>query len=150
MDQAPAPAPGPPLVPTTDLSPARGGNTEGLCDGEAVDLTQIPKQLDAQFAALDVDSSLRPTTIKTGARARVCVCGRGRVGCLTSGCTISLVGDIWTKRAQKSLLGRLVQSNMNSILQKTEKDKAFDLLDALTRSVRWAPQYYSCTPAFGD
>ena len=40
---------------------------------ETVDLTQIPKQLDAQFEALDEDSSLRPTVIKTGVRARACV-----------------------------------------------------------------------------
>jgi hypothetical protein len=38
-----------------------------------VDLTQIPKQLDAQFEALDEDSALRPTVIKTGVCSRVCV-----------------------------------------------------------------------------
>jgi replication-associated recombination protein RarA len=50
-----------------------------------------------------------------------------------------IAGETWTRRAQKSLLGKLVQSSMNSTSQKTEKDKAFDLLDALSRSVRWSP-----------
>ena len=43
---------------------------------ETVDLTQIPKQLDAQFEALDEDSSLRPTVIKTGVCARAPVSPR--------------------------------------------------------------------------
>ena len=88
-----------------------------------MDLTQIPKQLDAQFEALDEDSSLRPTVIKTG------MCSLQRC----------IAGESWTRRAQKSLLGKLVQSSMNSTSQKTEKDKAFDLLDALSRSVRRTP-----------
>merc|ERR1711871_1628224 len=106
---APVPAPAPAPAPATDSPSVHGADEEGTqVDGEQMDLMQIPKQLDAQFEALDEDSSLRPTIIKTG--------------------------ETWTRRAQKNLLGKLVQSSMNKKSQKTEKDKAFDLLDALSRS----------------
>ena len=136
---APSPAPAPAAAPATDVPSvpvADAAAEQAQVDGEAVDLTQIPKQLDAQFEALDEDSSLRPTVIKTGvcARARVCVLPLA----FLSSCGAAS-GETWTKRAQKSLLGKLVQSSMNSTAQKTEKDKAFDLLDALSRSVRPAP-----------
>ena len=136
---APSPAPAPAAAPATDVPSvpvADAAAEQTQVDGEAVDLTQIPKQLDAQFEALDEDSSLRPTVIKTGvcARARVCVLPLA----FLSSCGAAS-GETWTKRAQKSLLGKLVQSSMNSTAQKTEKDKAFDLLDALSRSVRPAP-----------
>lgn len=136
---APSPAPAPAAAPATDVPSvpvAEAAAEQAQVDGEAVDLTQIPKQLDAQFEALDEDSSLRPTVIKTGvcARARVCVLPLA----FLSSCGAAS-GETWTKRAQKSLLGKLVQSSMNSTAQKTEKDKAFDLLDALSRSVRPAP-----------
>jgi len=66
----PAPAP------ATDSPSVHGEDEEGAhVDGELVDLTQIPKQLDAQFEALDEDSSLRPTVIKTGMCLRVCAPG---------------------------------------------------------------------------
>ena len=135
LDRAPAPA----AAPATDVPSLRVAEApaeQAQVDGEAVDLTQIPKQLDAQFEALDEDSSLRPTVIKTGvcARARVCVLPLA----FLSSCGAAS-GETWTKRAQNSLLGKLVQSSMNSTAQKTEKYKAFDILDALSRSVRPAP-----------
>ena len=43
-------------------------------------------------------------------------------------------GDRWTKKSQKSLLSKLTSSALGSTEQKSEKDKAFDLLDALSRS----------------
>ena len=135
LDRAPAPA----AAPATDVPSvpvAEAAAEEAQVDGEAVDLTQIPKQLDAQFEALDEDSSLRPTVIKTGVCARARVCGLPLAFLSSCG---AASGETWTKRAQKSLLGKLVQSSMNSTAQKTEKDKAFDLLDALSRSVRPAP-----------
>jgi len=57
---------------------------------------------------LDEDSALRPTIIKTG--------------------------DIWTKSSPAALLAPPVQQTLTVEEQKTEKNKAFDLLDALTRS----------------
>eukprot|EP01043_Picozoa_sp_COSAG02_P035900 COSAG02_NODE_2599_length_8448_cov_229.846568_4_plen_887_part_00 len=60
-------------APANDSPAVHGADAEGPhVDGEPVDLTQIPKQLDAQFEALDEDSSLRPTIIKTGMCLRVC------------------------------------------------------------------------------
>ena len=76
--------------------------------GEAVDFTQIPKELNRQYDALDEDASLRPTVIKTGER--------------------------WTKRSQASLLSKLSASTVDEEQQKTERNRAFDLLDALSRS----------------
>ena len=136
---APSPAPAPAAAPATDVPSvpvAEAAAEQAQVDGEAVDLTQIPKQLDAQFEALDEDSSLRPTVIKTGVCARARVCGLPLAFLSSCG---AASGETWTKRAQRSLLGKLVQSSMNSTAQKTEKDKAFDLLDALSRSVRPAP-----------
>jgi hypothetical protein len=61
-----------------------------------------------RFEALDEDAALRPTRIKTG--------------------------EHWTKKTHKGLLGKLSSSSMGSAEQKAEKDQAFDLLDALSRS----------------
>eukprot|EP00565_Helicotheca_tamesis_P000503 CAMPEP_0185726428 /NCGR_PEP_ID=MMETSP1171-20130828/2414_1 /TAXON_ID=374046 /ORGANISM="Helicotheca tamensis, Strain CCMP826" /LENGTH=970 /DNA_ID=CAMNT_0028394785 /DNA_START=84 /DNA_END=2996 /DNA_ORIENTATION=- len=73
-----------------------------------IDFTLIPKQLDAKFEALDSDSAMRPTVIKSG--------------------------DIWTKRMQENLLTKMHEETLTSDEQKKEKNKAFDLLDALSRS----------------
>jgi hypothetical protein len=74
----------------------------------AVDYTQLPSLLDGRCEALDRDNALRPTTIKTG--------------------------DAWRLKSQKGLLskpkGRTLQADQIS----EEKAKAFDLLDALSRS----------------
>mmetsp|Transcript_7071 Transcript_7071/g.22365 ORF Transcript_7071/g.22365 Transcript_7071/m.22365 type:complete len:146 (+) Transcript_7071:173-610(+) len=64
--------------------------------------------MDKMFEKLDTDSALRPTIIKAA--------------------------DTWTKRAQKALLAAPETSVLGSDEQKREKDAAFDLLDALTRS----------------
>ena len=61
-----------------------------------------------RFEELDEDAALRPTRIETG--------------------------EHWTKKIQKGLLGKPSSSSMGSIEQKAEKDQAFDLLDALSRS----------------
>lgn len=71
------------------------------------DYTSIPKKLDARFEALDTDSSLRPTIID--------------------------VGNNWTQKCKRTLLGNETVNNLNSDGQKKERDAAFDLLDALTR-----------------
>merc|ERR1712232_1355573 len=70
--------------------------------------TKVPKQMEARFESMDVDNALRPTIISPS--------------------------DRWTKRAQKALLAKPTTSSLGSEDQKKEKDAAFDLLDALTKS----------------
>jgi hypothetical protein len=102
---APAPAP-----PATQPQPA----PESLQPSEgdpvsALDFTAIPAQLDAKFEQLDTDAALRPTTIKAG--------------------------PSWTKQSQPSLLGKKQTLQcLNGSEQDSEQNKAFDLLDALSRS----------------
>eukprot|EP00971_Amphidinium_carterae_P045348 892236-Amphidinium_carterae.1 len=64
--------------------------------------------MDQKFEAMDTDGSLRPTIIKPG--------------------------EMWSKRAQKALLASPHESCLDTDAQKLEKDAAFDLLDALTKS----------------
>jgi len=64
--------------------------------------------MDQRFERLDEDSALRPTIIKPS--------------------------DTWTKRAQKALLASPTTSTLGADEQKKERDAAFDLLDALTKS----------------
>merc|ERR1719161_2609044 len=64
--------------------------------------------MDARFEALDVDSALRPTILSPSER--------------------------WTKKAQKALLASPTTSTLGGDEQKKERDAAFDLLDALTKS----------------
>merc|ERR1719217_1609893 len=81
----------------------------GGCAGETwADYTEVPKEMDRQFEALDKDGLLRPTIINPS--------------------------DVWTKKAQKALLGKPQTSTLYSDDQLSETQKAFDLLDALTRS----------------
>ena len=107
----------PATAPST--SDARG--SEGRVDKEPVfghvedddgtsgeDYTQLPVKLDEQLSKLDVDSAVRPTIINPG----------------TS----------WSKKAQKSLLSSPVSSTLGKEQQREERNRAFDLLDALTRS----------------
>merc|ERR1712176_796640 len=72
------------------------------------DYTQVPREMDKSFEKMDVDSALRPTIISPS--------------------------GAWTKQAQKALLASPTVSALNSNEQKKEKDAAFDLLDALTKS----------------
>lgn len=83
------------------------GQEEELED-EIEDYTKIPQAIETQFAKLDEDNRLRPTIINPG--------------------------KIWTKKFQKDLLSETKEETLNDDKQETEKDKAFDLLDALSRS----------------
>jgi hypothetical protein len=74
----------------------------------SVDYTQIPIELDRRFQELDEDSALRPTIITPG--------------------------KVWTLRRQKSLLSKAEESTLRKEGQREERDRAFDLLDALSRS----------------
>jgi hypothetical protein len=73
-----------------------------------VDVTAIPRHLDAQFEALDKEGAVRPTIITPGKE--------------------------WTRRAKKALLAHTEASSMGADEQEAEKNRAFDLLDALSRS----------------
>ena len=76
---------------------------------DAADWTNIPKRMDESFEKLDTDSALRPTIMK--------------------------VDTVWQRTTQKGLLSRpICDKTFNIDKQKTEKQKTFDLLDALTRS----------------
>lgn len=77
-------------------------------DGEAVDYTRLPGELDKKFEALDTDGALRATIINPG--------------------------DAWNRSAQKGLLSAPITTRMGAAEQKTEKHRAFDLLDALSKS----------------
>merc|ERR1712107_52250 len=72
------------------------------------DYTQVPRQMDEKFDKLDTDAALRPTIINPS--------------------------ETWIKKAQQSLLAKPKTSLLGRDEQKTEKDAAFDLLDALTKS----------------
>uniref|UniRef100_A0A7R9ZNR5 Uncharacterized protein n=1 Tax=Craspedostauros australis TaxID=1486917 RepID=A0A7R9ZNR5_9STRA len=73
-----------------------------------IDFTLIPKMLDDSMEKYDPDNALRSTIIKTSAS--------------------------WTRKRKASLLTKAESSVLTSSEIKTEKDKAFDLLDALSRS----------------
>jgi hypothetical protein len=74
---------------------------------ESADITSIPSKLDAALGNL-ADASVRPTIIN--------------------------VGSTWTRKSQASLLSSPVDETLYSDSQDKERDKAYDLLDALTRS----------------
>jgi hypothetical protein len=112
---APPPPPAPVVAastPTTTTSstPAQPGTrplqAEG--DGDPLDYTKIPGNLDKKFEELDEDSALRPTIINPG--------------------------DTWSRTSQKGLLSQPATSTLRADDQKRERNKAFDLLDALSKS----------------
>ena len=118
---APAPQPAPPPQPVPGRAPAeraatptphatRGPDMESAPsgDGDVVDYTRIPGMLDKKFEELDEDGALRATIINPG--------------------------DPWTRTAHKGLLGAATTQTLSPSAQKTEKHKAFDLLDALSKS----------------
>jgi hypothetical protein len=72
------------------------------------DYTKIPTELDRKFEILDEDSALRPTIIKPG--------------------------TLWTKSSQVALLAQPKTSTVSVDQQVTERNRAYDLLDALTKS----------------
>ena len=81
------------------------GEGEGAGD---VDYTKIPVALDAKYEALDEDSALRPTIINPGPH--------------------------WSKKYLKSLLSAPADASLGPDEHGKERNKAFDLLDALSRS----------------
>ena len=76
---------------------------------KGTDFTAIPKTLDKLYEEHDTDDALRATTIK--------------------------VGECWNKKSQTNLLSAMSESTINVQEEKNAmKAKAFDLLDALSRS----------------
>jgi len=75
---------------------------------EKEDFTKVPTTLDRKYEELSEDSNLRPTIINTDSS--------------------------WTKSSQRSLLSTPTTATLGKTQQVTEKNKAFDLLDALSRS----------------
>jgi len=87
----------------------KGGEGEGIvAEEEGFDVTKIPQLLESRFLALDEDAAVRPTTIN--------------------------FGEHWTKKFKKTLIQPIQTCGVGPDTQKTEKNKAFDLLDALTKS----------------
>lgn len=77
-------------------------------DEEGEDYTKIPEILDARFEKLDEDGALRPTIISPD--------------------------TVWTKESLPSLLATPISRSLGRNELEEEKNKAFDLIDALSRS----------------
>ena len=91
---------------TAGPTPKREVAAPGSSDGD--DVSKLPQVLERKFEALDEDSCLRPTILKTG--------------------------EVYQKTHQKGLLSKPATQRLHAEAQKQEKDRAYDLLDALTRS----------------
>jgi len=115
----PAPTPGGPNLKSkakpapasTPATPAPTPTDDDFSDvGGSVELdyTRLPAELDAKLLALDTDAALRPTKVT--------------------------IGGPWHKRSQASLLGTPSNASLGTTEQRREKQRAFDLLDALSRS----------------
>eukprot|EP00039_Didymoeca_costata_P032748 m.39240 g.39240 ORF g.39240 m.39240 type:complete len:922 (-) comp9523_c1_seq2:101-2866(-) len=92
----------------TVAQPSKRPRADATIEGGTTDYTKLPTLLDQRFEAFDDDSALRPTIIKTE--------------------------DQWSKKSQNGLLSKPKTNSLNRDDQREEKSKAFDLLDALTRS----------------
>lgn len=88
----------------------RGAATGAPSAAGAADLdyTALPTALDRSFEALDDDAALHSTILSAG--------------------------DTWTRTAQRGLLSDPETESLEEDEQLEEKQKAFDLLDALTKS----------------
>jgi hypothetical protein len=92
----------------TSVQTGERSGVEGDDVLEVLDYTKIPAELDKKFEALDEDSALRPTIIN--------------------------IGEHWTKTSYPSLLAGSSVTTLSADEQKQEQNKAFDLIDALSRS----------------
>jgi hypothetical protein len=103
----------PTTTPTTIQEPARPTAraeqpVAGTAEDGVLDYTKIPAALDKKFEQLDEDGALRPTIINPG--------------------------EVWSRTSQKGLLAAPASATLYAKEQKEEKNKAFDLLDALSKS----------------
>ena len=83
-------------------------NTNTAQSVQMVDYTKFPSLLDRRYEELDSDSVLRPTIIN--------------------------LGSVWSKKSFKSLMSEAETKPLLSDDQVLEKNAAFDLLDALSKS----------------
>jgi hypothetical protein len=95
---------------TSENSQQRNADRVSSSAGSAValDYTEIPTLLDQKYEKFDLNNSLRPTIIN--------------------------VGKAWEKKSQTTLLSSPTTTLLTTDDQTTEKNAAFDLIDALTRS----------------
>lgn len=91
-----------------DLGAADPPSSSQEAEKSDLDFSALPTQLDARLEAEDPDGAVRPTIIN--------------------------VSKVWSKRAQKALLGPTTTASLSVVEQKLEKNTCWDLLDALTRS----------------
>jgi hypothetical protein len=89
-------------------APGVPGRDEFVDEEAAIDYTQVPAAVDAKFDKLDEDGAVRPTKVE--------------------------LGDVWRKKFQKALLAKPSETSLGTDELRTEKNKAFDLLDALSKS----------------
>jgi hypothetical protein len=97
-----------PAVARHDASSSVSVAVQGLSDGGVVDYTKFPSLLDRRYEELDSDSVLRPTIINPGSE--------------------------WSKKSFKSLMSEVEIKSLHTDDQVLEKNAAFDLLDALSKS----------------
>jgi len=109
------PAPSPPIASSKPSESApvakkeiKGPATFEVSSDTELDFTQIPGKLDKSFQIMDEDNSLHSTIIN--------------------------FGTVWNRSSQKSLLSKPESGPFVKEQQKKEKNAAFDLLDALSRS----------------
>jgi len=95
-------------VPTPEVGNNRSDRKLSISSGGVDDYTQIPVEMDRKFEALDVDGALRPTIVD--------------------------IAKVWTKKSQKALLAPQTEQTLYIDEQAQERNRAFDLLDALSRS----------------
>jgi len=74
----------------------------------ALDFTKVPSILDKQFEILDTDGALKPTILN--------------------------IGEEWEIKRYKTLLSKARFDTMDEDAQKEEKNRCFDLLDAMSCS----------------
>ena len=91
-----------------DKSGAKPSDSDEISSAVPTDLSAFPTLLEQRLLSHNADACLRPTIIS--------------------------VGDTWTKSCQKGLLSKPRSLTLSATEQKTSRDQAFDLLDALTRS----------------
>mmetsp|Transcript_16994 Transcript_16994/g.37132 ORF Transcript_16994/g.37132 Transcript_16994/m.37132 type:complete len:1009 (-) Transcript_16994:24-3050(-) len=102
------------VQPSSRPTPSKVGQTQpsasqqAAADSAVEDFTLVPKKLDAKFADLDTDNSLRSTILSAT--------------------------KTWTRLRQENLLSSLKSSVLRQEMIESEKNKAFDLLDAISRS----------------
>lgn len=97
-----------PAVAPVDVEQRYGSDDSGDDERDGEDYTVIPAKLDRKFELLDEDAAVRPTIIKTSSP--------------------------WAKTSLASLLAEPKKTTLSKGDLKREKDKAFDLLDALSKS----------------